>query len=382
MSAATVTPAANMSSSLSFEVSAATQALIHTVVSSSSQSVIIRFFQYICLVIGVVGLAANGFIVFVLIYYKYIGKSATNKFIFNQTILDAVCCSWLTVFVVVQWAAAPIGDGANAWFRCFLVDSMTPLVASAVASQFSILIITAERYARVVHPLRHRKHFHPWMVYLGLILPWLNGLFVFVIPGWSTTRIVKKRCMYFAFWPTYDMYRAFNVVVLVWQCGIPVCIIAYCYARIINVIRRQTIKVGQSTTTAARRGPTSTGVWKEPLTASTTVCGPSNGPLAEEMHDAGPLPSNPEDVSQAVSKTEKKVIRTLIVIVVCFVVCWSPVYICTVIVNFYPTPAANIFNTVFTILAYVNPVANPIIYGAHFDAVRRFAGTIGGHFTR
>lgn len=199
-------------------------------------------FMVLCLVVGLVGLAANGVVLFVLLRYKQLAKNATNKFIFNQTLIDAVGCMALTVYVLVKWYAgsASVGNGFGGWIRCLLVDTTAPIVCASYASHYGLIVITVERYAMIVHPVEHRKHFKPWMIYVGLVVPWFDGLCVYVIPNWSTTRVVGGQCISFGFWPEPNMLKSYVAVVFVWQFVLTISVMIFCYTRIIIAIRRQT----------------------------------------------------------------------------------------------------------------------------------------------
>jgi hypothetical protein len=223
---------------------------LHNVSSSSTQSssryvsiftVVQYAFQVLCLVVGLVGLVANGVVLFVLLRYKQLAKNATNKFIFNQTLIDATGCLALTVYVLVKWYAesASLGNGFSAWMRCLIIDTTAPIVSSSYASHFGLIVITVERYAMIVHPVGHRKHFKPWMIYVGLVVPWFDGFCVYVIPNWSTTRVVGGQCVSFGFWPAPNMMKSYVAVVFVWQFVLTILIMIFCYARIIIAIRRQ-----------------------------------------------------------------------------------------------------------------------------------------------
>jgi len=39
----------------------------------------------------------------------------------------------------------------------------------------SVVVITFDRYWKIVHSVHHRKYYRRWMLYIGLFLPWLNG---------------------------------------------------------------------------------------------------------------------------------------------------------------------------------------------------------------
>ena len=85
-------------------------------------------FQTFSFVVGIIGLAVNLFVIFVLLYYRQLAKNATNKFIFNQTVMDAMCCAGLVIYVAVGWGskAGLIGifyKGAIGWIRCLIINT-------------------------------------------------------------------------------------------------------------------------------------------------------------------------------------------------------------------------------------------------------------------
>jgi len=38
-----------------------------------------------------------------------------------------------------------------------------------------VVVITIDRYWKIVHSVHQRKHYRHWMLYFELFLPWLNG---------------------------------------------------------------------------------------------------------------------------------------------------------------------------------------------------------------
>jgi len=76
--------------------------------------------------------------------------------------------------------------------------------ASLIALGFNggtacVVIITLDRYWKIVHPVHHRKHYRRWMTHVGVFLPWLNGIVVHFVPAVATTRIVDTVCITSAF---------------------------------------------------------------------------------------------------------------------------------------------------------------------------------------
>jgi hypothetical protein len=213
--------------------------------STTSGNISQDAFHVLCFLVGLIGSLANIIVLFVLYRFGRTGKNATNRFILNQTTIDTTGCLALTVCVIVQWLAGStgVGSGVKGWFRCLLVDSTVPVLFSASASQFGLIVITLERYAMVVHPVEHRKHFRPWMIRVGVIVPWLDGLFVIVIPNWATTRVIGGLCLSNVYWPSVAAARFYITFVFVWQFVVTIAVVVFCYARIIVTIRHQMLTV-------------------------------------------------------------------------------------------------------------------------------------------
>jgi 7 transmembrane receptor (rhodopsin family) len=323
----------------------------------------------------VTGTAANGFLLFVLFYHKLLGKNTTNKFICNQTILDGFSCVGLTVYVTFQWTVGrgALPNGAGGWLGCFVVNGLIGVYFPAYASHFSLVVITIERYAMVVHPLAHRNYFRPWMVAVGLIAPWIDGFVVYLLPLFLTSRLNGDRCFLFTYWATSNAPKLYFLFVLLWQFTIPVLIIVFCYIRIIAVVRRQTSVVGPAA------AATSAGNRKNHRAVA--------NPVTKNMKSAASASTTTgssaiTDNEQVTSKTERKIIRTMITVIIVFVVCWLPLEFFEVVYTFRPLrqllPLLNVFNMV----AYISLVVNPIVYGAHFDVIRRLFKDIVDLFTK
>jgi hypothetical protein len=150
------------------------------------------------LVIGCLGTVGNAFILVTLCFTKLARRNTVNMFIANQTSLDMVACR--LVQIQVSTNCRRFGDvhscqnfhsslmpSIHTWpSTCFTARSsgqglaMCILFASATLSStcsngsvLSLVIITLERYFKIVHPVLHRTLFRGWMVRVGVALPWL-----------------------------------------------------------------------------------------------------------------------------------------------------------------------------------------------------------------
>jgi len=97
--------------------------------------------------------------------------------------------------------------GPSAMVLCILIDSSTLVTLGLNGATASVIIITLDRYWKIVHPIHHRKHYRKWMLYVGLFVPWLYGVSVHLLPSIGTTKIVDGTCHPESFWPSPSMER-------------------------------------------------------------------------------------------------------------------------------------------------------------------------------
>jgi len=72
------------------------------------------------------------------------------------------------------------------------------------AAKIGLVVITLERYVKVVHAVVHRKYYRRWMTRVGVAVPWLTGCCTFVIPASLSAKAVPGQCPRMGFWPTED----------------------------------------------------------------------------------------------------------------------------------------------------------------------------------
>jgi hypothetical protein len=158
-------------------------------------STMITKVQLLSIVLGLVGIIINVIVFTTLRVFKEFRKNTTNVFICNQTIIDVVACLALTVTMLIRRiGASDYVVGFNRRILCWFIDNNSLLGATLNASTFSLIVIALERYFKIVHPIKHRNNFRPWMVKLGVIAPWIDGLFVIILPEWLTSDVVDGEC--------------------------------------------------------------------------------------------------------------------------------------------------------------------------------------------
>ena len=239
-------------------------------------------------VIGLVGCCANGMVLCAFLSSKIISK-AVNKLMLNQIALDL----FASIFLVATYGAV-ITDlfykyPSNAWgeFMCRILSSSLLPFWGLAGSIISLVTITLDRYFKIVFPIAHRKYFRNWMIHLAIGISWLSG-FLQEMAGLWTSRVSNGHCYKFYYWPSVRDRTVYSVFGMVFQYFAPVVMFIYCYGHILVAIRRTGGKVS-----VVRNG--------------TSVGAPAGG-----------------NKTTAPNKSEANILKTMITISVCFVVCCSP----------------------------------------------------------
>ena len=121
-----------------------------------------------------------------------------------HTTLELVACIMLAIRETMDTAGvydyySDSGPGSMA--LCILFDGATLMTLGLHGGTTSVVIITLDRYWKIVHAVHHRKHYRRWMLYVGVFVSWLNGVAVHLLPAIGTTRIVDGICYSNSFWP-------------------------------------------------------------------------------------------------------------------------------------------------------------------------------------
>jgi len=75
------------------------------------------------------------------------------------------------------------------------------------ADFIGLMVITLERYFKIVHAIAHRKHYRNWMTKVGVALPWIGGVCLSLLTALGTTRVVYGQCLRLAVWPNETMAK-------------------------------------------------------------------------------------------------------------------------------------------------------------------------------
>jgi len=159
------------------------------------------------LAIGLTGTCANGVVFGVLMVARRRHGTSVNVMIINQSLMDFAACVFLIIAVCLSFDGTPssypwLGDLGN-YLVCTLFLKRTMVIVCSNAEKIGLVVITLERYFKIVHAIAHRNFYRNWMTKVGVAFPWISGLAVLIIPA-SVSRVtvaMSGRCPR-AVWPS------------------------------------------------------------------------------------------------------------------------------------------------------------------------------------
>ena len=172
--------------------------------SAVKQSVSASAVAAVGLVIMIAGVVINCGVLAVLVCARRQFGSSVHTLITNQCAMDLFTAVSLTCTMVLMLShgyrydgRSPILDGAV----CMLFEAVTLTGLGVTAGILGLIVITVERYFKIVHAIAHRNHYRNWMTKVGVALPWIGGTCLILFPAMGTTRIVNGKCLKLAVWP-------------------------------------------------------------------------------------------------------------------------------------------------------------------------------------
>lgn len=281
----------------------------------------------IYIVIGTVGIIANGMTVAIMASSPKTRNSFTNWFIINQSVLDL----WSAVFMIVSIPANRkifvnlSGVGGDLLCKFWLGKVF--MWSLFVSSTYNLVVLTFERYCKVVHPIFHRNNFSGQQAIVVAICIWGFGFaynFAYKIPP---SGLIGGRCVLFQY-PNKQVSLFVGLLTLIVQYFFPLVALIYCYGRMAQKLRG---KVG--------------------------VLQPDN---QNEQRGAAAI-------NKGTEKFLKNTIKTLAIVAGSFVLCWSWNQWMYLFFNLgYKIDFSGGFNGFTVIAMFLNCCLNPVIYALKY----------------
>jgi len=145
---------------------------------AAKQAVSAKALASISLIITLVGIVTNAGVLTVLVRARRHFSSCVHTLIANQCAMDlftsvfGVATIVMLLTRVYRYSGNAIVDGTI----CMLFEGRALTALGVTASKFGLILITIERYVKIVHAIAHRKYWRSWMTTVGVALPWIGGM--------------------------------------------------------------------------------------------------------------------------------------------------------------------------------------------------------------
>ena len=206
------------------------------VTSSSSHDVDVVYFQSFVLIIGIIGTAANGLILYAMVASKQHKKQAL---IFHQNATDLYGCVLLVIAYGLKLSKISMSGSLGKWLCTFLLSG-APLHLGIFASSANLMMISIERYLKVVHTAWSKRKLRKWMTYAAMACAWISGIphvYVVMVMMYKHSVVVDGNC--YAYGVASQVKVAVSIYYFLFTYLFVLVISAFCYGKILMVIRRQ-----------------------------------------------------------------------------------------------------------------------------------------------
>jgi len=203
--------------------------------SSSSSRDAVVYFECFVVVIGVIGTAANGLVLYALVVSKQHKK---HVLIVNQNVLDFLSCLFLAIVYAMKLFNMHL-SGSQGYWLCKLVFNESLSFSSVHASYINLAFIAIERYLKIIHSVWSKKHLRNWMLYSAMAFAWIGGYIQQLAMGFESSAVIHGVCYGYVVWKNVESKVAACVCYFLSAYVAVLAIAVFCYGNILMVIRRQ-----------------------------------------------------------------------------------------------------------------------------------------------
>ncbi|XP_077984032.1 galanin receptor 2a-like [Glandiceps talaboti] len=263
------------------------------------------------IIIAIVGIVSNFVVIVVMLGRQSLRSQLTYKLTVSLAVADFISSVFLIPRTLRGFFPIPSGILGEIYCRTF---KATFLWVSLVASTYSLLAITVERYFAIVHPLSYKTQRRKPSASLIIIVVWLSAFIMQSFCVYNSSYDAEQQtCRYK--WPFGEWYQTFTGIGLFFTTYfIPLLLLLLAYGRIFMALRH-----------------------------SSQNCDATSSSLT--------------------TKARKKVVKMFLIVCLCFGICWAPNQFLYLSANFgYQIDLNSKFYNFTIIFAACNVCLNPFIY--------------------
>ncbi len=290
------------------------------------------------IIVGVVGALDNGIVLWVIYRVSNVRKQLGNLYLINQCVVDLLC----SVSVIVTYATFLCVKNVSGYWGevlCKAILSEASLWALYSVSTFNLVLVNLDRYIAICHPTKRHSWCSKKVKWACIVVCWILSLGIYLSVQIMTTTIVKNKCYQNFIWPSLEIALIWGYADFLLSCATPLLIFVFVYVGIYMAVRKSKMAVASSTSHAS--------------SVSTVTA------VAEASQ------------SKKVSKEEREVLKSLVIVSVVFAVCVTPVNLYYFLYNLgYNFNFTNSFYYFYLALAICNCATNPFVYMAKLKTLR------------
>ena len=196
---------------------------------------------------GSVGLFANMFVIVVVVGYTSMRKQLANFFVVNQSFIDAASSLLVIAQMISQVSLSPVlikNEFASELY-CRVWYTQLLLWGMYTSSTYNLILLTLERYLKIVHPVYYRTSFNVRKAQILILFVWLFGISfqaAYLVP---TSQVASFSCSSENIWPDEVSHQAVGYIIIAVQYCLPLLIFAVAYTKMICSLRKTQINNGQ-----------------------------------------------------------------------------------------------------------------------------------------
>ncbi|XP_038060706.1 neuropeptides capa receptor-like [Patiria miniata] len=277
------------------------------------------------LVVSIIGIVGNSLVIVIISSVRKMRSTTTNLLILHQSVIDLTSAVLMASVVLSEVAAS--ADYVMSLSACMFWFSRYPVWSCFMVSTINLMALTLERHHAIVRPLRHSTVYSPARVTRFFAVFWVAGFVLLSNLIFMSDVLYDKYCL-FARFESEVVQHAVGVVTVVLFYLIPLTVMVFTYSSILREVRR--------TSPERNRGEGARGV----------------------------QPGTQE-------RLEKNILKVLALVVMVYVVCWSPNQI---LYLYYSLGGhldfAGAFYHLTVVLVTCNMSVNPFVYALKYHQFR------------
>ncbi len=240
-------------------------------------------------------------------------------------------------------------------YLCLTLDETGLAFATMTASLLSLVVLAAEKYIAVFHPLKYHQYMTPCVVRVIAIAVWASALIFGFMPlvGWNN---FEKVCVF--------VNKISFSYVITWSaiCLAGLVVVFVLYLRIFLIARKHARQIRQTLQYLTQ--------------ASVTMADPTTVQPITDHIAMGRLPRAQAQQHQPITRrftltapnSPIRAVKTVAIILGVFYICWLPLLIYFLV---FPGFYSSLIIKFLMMVALFNSLCNPFIYGVRNKAIRR-----------